>query len=241
MTETTNFKYWHTIYEVSCRNADGATTEADAIAGIWSEFTDQVLLDWEGDSLKYYSPMYTFNTNLQSLLNFHNAQCYTFAQFFLSCIKIQGIVRTNNYVYITPVGNYVCGNSVNRFLVADWEFISPSAVGECSAFPYKNTYISLYVPPYTEYNFVTEDVEDQIGVPGQCSANPSSFFNNHQIAYIDGTYYDACYGLTFDSVADIPYDAFSGWGYRYTVGATKHCLFSDDLDDSWLINIVNTF
>ncbi|MCG8576620.1 MAG: hypothetical protein MI810_17205 [Flavobacteriales bacterium] len=241
MPETSGFKYWHTIYDISCRNADSQSTETDVIAGIWSEFTDQVTLDWEDDSLKYYSPMYTFNTNLQSLLMFHNAQCYTFAQLFLSCIKIQGIVRSNNYVYITPIGNYVCGKPVNRFLVQNWEFTAPSAAGECTYFPYKNTYINIYVPPYTEYNFITEDVVDQPGLPGQCSSNPSSFFNNHQIAYIDGVYYDACYGVSFSSVEDIPYEAFSGWGYRYTIGSTKHCLFTDNMDLSELIDVVSTF
>ena len=42
------------------------------------------------------------NTNLPSLLKNRNAQCYTFAQLFAALIKIQGVNKTSNYVYITP-------------------------------------------------------------------------------------------------------------------------------------------
>lgn len=144
-------------------------------------------------------------------------------------------------MYITPINNIVCGYTVNRFIVKDWTFNTPSAAGECPSFPYKNTYTTLLPFPYTAYNFLTEDVSDAMGIPGQNSPNPSSYFNNHQIAYIDGKYYDACYGVTFDSFADIPYDAFDGWGYRYNSGGVTHALFTDDLDLSSLQSIITTF
>lgn len=241
MSEGSDFKYWRTIYDISCRNTDGLSTESDIIAGIWSDFTDQVMLTWNGDSLHYYNPMYTFNTSLAALLEFHNAQCYTYAKLFLASIKIQGIVRTNNYVYITPIGNTVCGNTVNRFLVKNWDFSTPSASGECPAFPYKNTYTTLLPYPYTSYAFDTEDVSDMAGIDGQNSPNPSSYFNNHQICYIDGVYYDPSYGVSFATFDDIAPTAFDGWGYRYTSGWTKHCLFTDDLSLSELISSVTTY
>ena len=245
MSENSDFQHWRTIFDISCRNTDGESTESDIIAGIWTDFQDQEMLNWQGDSLKYYNPMYTFNTSLASLLMFNNAQCYTFAKLFLATIKIQGIVRTNNYVYITPIGNTVCGNSVNRFLVKNWEFGTPSASGECAAFPYKNTYTSLLPFPYTAYDFDTEDVTDQVGIYGQGSANPSSFFNNHQICYIDGVYYDPSYGVSFPTFDDIAPTAFDGWGYRYTIGwgpgSIKHCLFTDDLSESSLTSTTTTY
>lgn len=239
--ETSRFKYYQSVYDISCRNADSQSAETDIIAAVWSEYPDHVVLNYAGDSLHYYSPKNTYNTNLGSLLNFRNAQCYTFAQLFLSTIKIQGIVRTNNYVYITPEYSTTCGGySVNRFIVKNWEFGTPTGDG-CDAYPYENTYTTLLPPPYTDYNFITADVTDQTGIPGQCSDNPSSYFNNHQIALIDGVYYDACYGVTFDSLEDIPYDAFSGWGFRYTSGGVTYARFTNDMGATELSESITTF
>ena len=240
-SEAGHFKYYHSVYDISCRNADGESADTDVIAGIWTEFTDHVTYNYKGDSLKYYNPKYTSNTNLGTLLSNKNAQCYTFAQLFLACIKVQGVVRTNNYVYITPQYSTTCGGySVNRFLVKNWEY-GPATGDGCDAYPYENTYTSLYVFPYTDYNFITEDVSDLEGLDGQCSTNPSSYFNNHQIALIDGVYYDACYGATFDSLEDIPYDAFDGWGYRYTSGGVTHARFTNDMGATELSQSITTF
>ncbi len=211
--EAGHFKWYRTVFDLSCRNANLENTETTIIAAIWSEFTDHIVYNYKGDSLRYYRPKNTYNTNLGALLANKNAQCYTFAQLFLASIKIQGIVRTNNYVYITPQYSTTCGGySVNRFIVKDWTYGPPTGSG-CAEYPYENTYTTLIPYPYVDYNFITEDVSDADGIPGQCSENPNSYFNNHQIALIDGVYYDACYGVTFDSVEDIPYDAFDGWGF----------------------------
>ena len=239
--EAGHFKWYHSVYDISCRNANMQSTDTDIIAAVWSEFTDQSVLNYADDSLHYYSPKNTVNTNLGSLLNNRNAQCYTFAQLFLSTIKIQGVVRTNNYVYITPVYSTACGgNSVNRFLVKNWEFGEATGDG-CAAYPYENTYTTLLPAPYTTYTFLTADVTDQSGLAGQCSPNPSSFFNNHQIALIDGVYYDACYGVTFASLADIPYDAFDGWGYRYILGGITYARFTNDMNATELSESITTF
>lgn len=241
-SEAGHFKWYQTVYDLSCRNADMQNTETDIIAGIWSEFTDHIVYNYKGDSLRYYKPKNTYNTNLGALLANKNAQCYTFAQLFLAAIKIQGIVRTNNYVYITPTYSTTCGGySVNRFIVKDWTFGTPTGEG-CPEYPYENTYTSLLPYPYTDYNFITEDVSDASGIPGQCSENPSSYFNNHQIALIDGVYYDACYGVTFDSEEDIPFDAFDGWGYRYTSwDGVTHARFTNNLESTVLSVSITTF
>jgi len=240
-SEAGHFKWYHSVYDISCRNADGWSTDEEIIAAVWDEYTDQVVLNYKDDSLHYYSPKNTYFTNLGGLLENRNAQCYTFAQLFLATIKIQGVVRTNNYVYITPVYSTTCGGySVNRFLVKDWDFGTPTGSG-CEAYPYENSYTSLLPYPYTDYNFITADVTDQTGIPGQCSDNPSSYFNNHQIALIDGVYYDACYGVTFESLEDIPYDAFDGWGFRYTSGGVTYARFTNDMDATELSQSITTF
>jgi hypothetical protein len=239
--ESGHFKWYQSVYDISCRNATGESSDTDVIAAVWGEFTDHVVLNYKDDSLHYYSPKNTSNTNLGALLEFQNAQCYTFAQLFLSTIKIQGVIRTNNYVFITPVYSTACGgNSVNRFLVKNWDFADPTGAG-CAEYPYQNTYTDLLPFPYTDYNFITADVTDQNGLPGSCSPNPSSYFNNHQISLIDGVYYDACYGVTFESLDDIPFEAFDGWGYRYTSGGVTYARFTNDMGATTLDATITTF
>ena len=99
----------------------------------------------------------------------------------------------------------------------------------------------ILIAETSAFNFIIEDVSDQEGLPGQCSTNPSSYFNNHQISLIDGVYYDACYGVTFDSLEDIPYDAFSGWGFRYNSGGVTHARFTNEMGATELSQSITTF
>lgn len=242
MSETGTFKHWHTVFYLSCKNADGLTTESTIIPALFSEFVDQQILNHKGDTLFYYKNMATSNTNLASLLFNRDAQCFTFAQLFLAMIKIQGIVRTNNYVNITPINNSVCGGySVNRFIVKNWEPTGLMTSG-CSGFPYLNTYSgSLFNPSYTAYNFSYTEIEDVDGLPGPGNSNPSSYFNNHQIALIDGIYYDACYGVQYNTLSEYTANSIQGWGFRYSSGSTQNCYFTTDLSLSSFSQSVTTF
>lgn len=237
-----NFKWYNTVFDISCRNADKKSSETDIISGVWSEFTDHIVLNCNGDSLFYYKTMNTPNVTLGSLLKYRDAECYTFAQLFLALIKIQGIARTNNYIYIEADGSSVCnGYQVDRFLVQDWKFGTPSG-NTCTDFPYENTYTTLIPSPYTAYKFIKADVEDGQGIPGSCTKNPSSFFNNHQIAKIDGIYYDACYGVTFKQLSDIKTQAFSGWSCRYKDGSgVTHALITNDMSVADLDESIETY
>jgi hypothetical protein len=214
------------------------------ISHVWSEFVDHTVLNWNGDSLFYYKVMNSPNVTLGALLKYRDAECYTFAQLFLSSIKIQGVVRTNNYVYITPINNIVCGNTVNRFIVKNWTFGTPTGASYCSSFPWKNTYNSAtgsIPPPYDHYVFLTADVTDQNGIPGSCNIRPASYFNNHQIAKVDGVYYDACYGVTFPALSAIKTTAFDGWSFRFSSGGTTNCYFTNDMSLSDLSETITTF
>jgi len=236
-----NFKWYYTVFDISCRNADKKSTETDIISSVWSEFTDHVVINWNGDSLYYYKSMDTPNVTLGSLLKYRDAECFTFAQLFLSLIKIQGIVRINNYINIEADGSSGCnGYPIDCFLVKNWAFGSPST--GCQDFPYENTYQTLIAYPYTSYNFIKTDVKDDLGIPGPCIKNPASFFNNHQISKIDGVYYDACYGVTFNQITDIKATAFSGWCCRYTDNnGVIHALFTKNLNLADLYETVDTY
>jgi len=242
MAETGNYKHWHTVYYLSCKNAHGYSTESDIIQHLFEEFEDQMVLNHNNDTLFYYRNMATGNVNLASLLLNKDAQCFTFAQLFLAMVKIQGIVRTNNYINITPIGNMVCGGkSVNRFIVKNW---SPTGLmtSSCSSFPYKNTYLgSLFNPTFTAYDFSYTEIQDDDGAPGPGNSNPSSYFNNHQIALIDGMYYDACYGVKYSTLEEYTSNSIEGWSYRVTVGSTNDCFFTTDLSLSSFSQSISTF
>lgn len=236
--ETTNFKYFHTVLELSCKNAKGQSSDTAIISRCWSEFTDQVVLNHKGDSLFYYKTFNTSNTNLPSLLRARNAQCYTFAQLFAALIKIQGIARSSNYVYITPKSaTSPCGGSINRFLVKNWKFGVKSDSVACPSFPYRNTYSGSYITS-TGYVFITANVTDQSGIDGSCNKNPSSFFNNHQITKYDGVYYDACYGVKFASLAEIKTKAFDGWGVQLAPNTYN---FTNDMSRADLAETITTW
>lgn len=238
MIETTNFKYFHTVLELSCKNAKGQKTDTGIISKCWSEFTDQIVLNHNGDSLHYYKNYVTSNTVLPLLMKYRTAQCYTFAQLFASMIKVQGVAKTNNYVFITPKAmTSPCGGSVNRFLVKNWKFVKKSDSTACPSFPYKNTYTGTLLTT-SGYMFTTADVTDQSGINGSCNKNPSSFFNNHQICKYDGVYYDACYGVKFNLLTDIKTAAFDGWGVQLAPNTYN---FTNDMSKTDLAETINTF
>ena len=236
--ETGNFKHFHTVLELSCKNAKGQTTDTGIISKCWSEFTDQIVFNHKGDSLFYYKTFNTSNTNLPSLLKNRNAQCYTFAQLFAALIKIQGVNKTSNYVYITPKAvASPCGGSINRFLVKNWKFGTKSDSVACPSFPYRNTYSGSYITA-TGYVFTTADATDQTGINGSCNNNPSSFFNNHQICKFDGVYYDACYGVKFNALTDIKTTAFDGWGVQLAPNTYN---FTTDMSRADLAETITTY
>lgn len=238
MVQTTNFKYYHTVLELSCKNAIGQTTDSGVISKCWEEFTDHVVLNYKGDSLFYYQNFATSNTFLPQLLKYRNAQCYSFAQLFASMIKIQGISKTNNYVYITAKPTTSpCGGSVLGFLVNNWKFGIKSDSATCPLYPYRNNYSGAYISS-AGYTFTTSDATDNVGIEGQCNKNPPSLFNNHMITKYDGIYYDACYGLSFNSIADFKAKAVGGWVVRVVPSSFN---FTNDLSVCDLQESIATF
>lgn len=241
MVPKTNFNHWHTVYYLSCKNAHGLSDEGDIIEALFTEFEDQMVLNHNDDTLRYYQNMASSNVTLPSLLLNKDAQCFTFAQLFLAMIKIQGIVRTNNYLNITPINNTVCGKIVNRFIVKNW---TPTGLmtSSCPSFPYLNTYVgSLFNPALNAYNFSYTEMADADGIPGPANINPSSYFNNHQIAHVDGVFYDACYGVKYNTLADYTANSINGWSYRVTTGSTNDCYFTTDLSLSSFSESYTTF
>ncbi|MEO6904257.1 MAG: hypothetical protein ABI315_14050 [Bacteroidia bacterium] len=191
--EVGEFQWFQTVYDLSCRNAQYKTNDKDIIAGIWTEFTDHIVLNYNNDSLFYYKTSAPQNVTLAQLLKYRDAQCYTFAQLFLAAIKIQGIVRTNNYVQIWPNGT-ACGNRINGFLVKNFGFNQKLSNPPCSDFPYG-----------------VSGIKNLPGLPGSCTNKPTGNFSDHQVTKIDGVYYDPSYGTTATTLKEIRDNSLDGW------------------------------
>jgi hypothetical protein len=191
--EKGDFQWFHTVYDLSCRNAQYKTNEKDIIAGIWTEFTDHIVLNYNNDSLFYYKTRAPQNVTLGQLLKYRDAQCYTFAQLFLAAIKIQGIVRTNNYIQIWPTGS-ACGIKINGFLVKNFGFLQKLSNPPCADFPYG-----------------VSGVKNMPGLPGSCTTQPTGNFSDHQVTKIDGIYYDPSYGTTYNSLKELKDSSLDGW------------------------------
>lgn len=220
--EAGEFGWFHTVYDLSCRNAQTKTTEQDIIAGVWNEFTDQIVLNYNNDSLFYYKNLSTPYVTLATLLKYRDAECYTFAQLFLASLKIQGIVRTNNYVYIEAKGN-ACGYAVDRFLVKNWAFNTTSSA-PCSSFSYKST-----------------GIKKQPGIPGSCTITPASHFGNHQIAKIDGVYYDPSYGSSSASLTELKMKSICAWGMMVFANSAVNLYFTKDIAAYNFNEVVTTY
>ena len=220
--EAGEFGWFHTVYDLSCRNAQTKTTEQDIIAGVWNEFTDQIVLNYNNDSLFYYKNLSTPYVTLATLLKYRDAECYTFAQLFLASLKIQGIVRTNNYIYIEAKGN-ACGYAVDRFLVKNWAFNTTSSA-PCSSFSYKST-----------------GIKKQPGIPGSCTITPASHFGNHQIAKIDGVYYDPSYGSSSASLNELKLKSICAWGMMVFANSAVNLYFTKDIAAYNFNEVVTTY
>lgn len=217
--EAGEFLWFHTVFDLSCRNAQYKTNDTAIIAAIWTEFTDQIVLNYNDDSLFYYKNKSTPYSTLAQLLKFKDAECYTFCQLFLAAIKIQGVIRTNNYSNIAASGT-ACGNyKIYSFLVKNYDFLQKAGNAPCADFPYGQA-----------------GVKKRPGIPGSCVKTPSSSFGNHQVTIIDGVYYDPSYGHSFSSLAELTKGSICAWG---TISSAY--FFSTDLSKGRFKETITTY
>lgn len=208
------FKYYLTVFDVACRNADGITTTDEMINKVWEEFTDHTVYRADGVPMGYYKELFSPNVTLGSLVKYADGECYTWAQLFLAALKMHGFSQPNNYMNISADYSSTGCGSISRFLVKDWNFGTASF--DCFDMPYVNVYNPDYYDADTAYIYDYAEVTDEIGVMGQTAPNPASSFSNHQIAIVNGKYYDASYGVLYATFDEIKYGALSGWSRTET-------------------------
>ncbi|MFI5172803.1 MAG: hypothetical protein ACHQFW_10455 [Chitinophagales bacterium] len=227
------YKYYLTLFDLACKNADGATTEDEIIDMIWEDFADHNVLRADGVPMGYYKELFSPNVTLPNLIKYADGECYTWAQLFLALLKIHGFSQPNNYMNITADYSSTGCGSISRFLVKTWTFGTPSF--DCTDMPYVNVYSPDYYDADTAYLYDYAEVTDEIGVMGQTAPNPASSFGNHQIAIVNDIYYDASYGVIYLNFEDIKYGGLSGWSRSETsdeVGIGIDVNGDGDLDDT---------
>lgn len=213
---------YHTLLDIGSRNADGNSTLASTTAAIWSEFTDRDVRKVDGTRLHYYLGWSTIRRNgtTFALLYSGDGICSAWARFFIDILKVQGIDNSNDYVLIEPHAPPGFDQNNVGFLVKDWGFSEPG-VSHDASYPYLNLPYRSYIGA-SSYNWMYEDVHDQSGIPGQGSANPESFFNNHQMVTIGGEYYDPSYGAKYSTVSSWRAAALEGfWLFRSAFGVNE--------------------
>ncbi len=202
---------FHTLLHNSCRDAAGNNTDSAVIAGIWGDFTDQVVYRvdptgrTDGTQLTYYNDWMTDHTSTALLLEHADGQCTAWAKFLIDAIGAQGINQQNGYVKLAAT-------HAGGFLVADWSFPTGPGLSRHATFPYLNL-------PQAIDNFCNQDsflwlfaeVTDRTGLPGQGTDSPLSLFGYHQVVKISGHYYDPSYGEDYAPLADLENQAIHGY------------------------------
>jgi hypothetical protein len=175
-----------TLFDIGCRNADGETVAADALAAIWGDFTDRSVARVDSVQLKYWNPRAGSCQSLEAMLADAggNGTCVAWSQLLKTVCDALGIGGTSiiqiesgyrNDGLLTYDG---VPTTRGQFLVKDWTFAAAgSAPAGCA--------------PFTH---VATEVTDNTGAEGQGSPNPPGAFFNHFIVAYSGEYYDPSYG-----------------------------------------------
>jgi len=198
-----------TVVNSAVMNTQGLSSSANAqiISQTWGIFTSLNVTDYAGNALSYYANINSQNTTVASLLQYDDGQCGAWTGLFLDMLLVNGINPACDYVIVTAGTPGESG-----FLVDNWNFPT-SGTSHNPIYPYVNYNASGQYPLFNnnQYVWTYADVTDAPGIPGQNSANPASLFGNHQIAEINGTYYDPSYGVTYNNLLQMDSQSIAGF------------------------------
>jgi len=168
--------YW-TLVDISCRAAQGATTEIDLVSRSYGPVrTRSLKRKRDGHALTYWNPDTTTATSTELLLATvdGSGQCGSWSEFLIDMWKVHGIA-TADKILVIKYGASASPATIG-FLVKNWAF------GPTGSHP----------APYT--HAMRTECTKEPGVPGQRNPNPPPAFFNHFIVRHGGKYYDPSYG-----------------------------------------------
>jgi hypothetical protein len=267
-THTVNL--YHTLVHLGSVAASGQDTQDGVVQKVWEEFNDLVVRKFRGEYLHYYKSFRTENISTRELLAFGDGQCGSWAKLFLDVLKAQGIRFTGNYVIAVPAAMTLGIPDGVRygFLVNNWKFngtgIADAAVVRAAGHPvdvaisngftYLNVISTTYmsnVPRISadgkSYEWLYQQVQDEVGVRGQGVQNPASLFGNHQFVQVSlggvTKWLDPSYGLEYEGATEddrlLDFDNKAIAGYFVIAWATVRETVVGDLNgDSKLEDVL---
>jgi hypothetical protein len=192
--------FYLTVVNSEVTSTQGLTSgdTSAIVAGTWDLFTGRNFTNYAGQPLYYYKSLATQNVTVASLLQYHDGQCGAWDKLFLDMLMINGVRPAGDYVTVVP-GERPPFTSDQGLLVKNWVFTGPGSSSN-PLYPY------IWTPTHGDVQHA------KIGnIGGQNNPNPKAYFDNHQIAYINGTFYDPSYGVTYTSLLDMEKKAISGF------------------------------
>lgn len=199
------YAQFESLFRISCRAANGATSDADVIAGVWSELADRVVRTKSGDTLAYYrTKLSESEITTGGLLLTKSGMCFAWAHLLIDLLRVQGIQRPGCYVRLNSPQAVGSGPLVGM-LMPTCLFLNPTGGGINPDFPYVAAF-----GPRGSLELIGPDVYTQPGVPAQGQPDPISIFHDHVLVLLDHVYYDPSYGRTYPSL-DAFYDNLAGW------------------------------
>ena len=240
---------FHTVVHIGSHEAHNETTENGVITEVWKKFESLNVDTVAGNDLHYYLNYNSQAESTKPLLATGDGQCGAWSQFFVDVIKSQGIVRNNNWVELKASKNNAKG-----FIVKNWTFDAgggkasaaivpslPQDAGIVNAviadYPYINvihsdpslTGAAPWLNPTNDaYAWAYQDVNDELGIEGQSTANPASFFVVHVLLQYDigngYEWFDPSYGVKYAGATqadlELAFDDVAIDGYFRGAGVT---------------------
>jgi hypothetical protein len=167
--------HW-TLVDLSCRAAQGATTEAAVVSQSFVPFTTRALTrKRDGVGLTYWNPSTTTCTNTRLLLASADGsgQCGSWAELLVDTFKVHGITSADKVVVVVTTTAWT--SSSEGFLVKNWQWNA-----------------GTHPAPWTHAMWT--EVVNQPGIPGQRNPEPPPAFFNHFVVTHGGQLYDPSYG-----------------------------------------------
>jgi hypothetical protein len=196
---------YHTPLHISTKIAAGKSTETEVFDKIWEEFSDKVVKRVDNTPIAYYKDWRPLNDTTREILAFADGNCVGWVALFIDTYKSQGIDYLNEVIEVNPP------MGTQGFLVKNWEFRAAGGTSGVPDWPY---FFIMGTPDFVllhSYNFKHTEVTPLTGIAGQSEADPASWFRNHFLVKIGGTYYDPSYGVTYPSVANFDSTKIAGF------------------------------
>lgn len=221
---------YHTVIHIGTVQADGETTENQAMKKIWNYFSGRSVQSVDEKNslgrrpsapLLYWGDWHRVSATLTttSILTDHDGRCGSWARFLLDVLKAQGIdpgkpaaissvplVASNKvYLLITPIDGADKRLVINNW----WKTAGPQLLpGETAKIKFASSADPTgHDATQSKYDLdPSTELDDFQGLRGQNNPNPKSTFLDHAIVrlYIDGTWkwLDPSYGQEYEGATD---------------------------------------